>query len=84
MRGAEDADIEVYSLQSALGRAIAGARPGEQRTYSAPGGTELPVTLLHAVPYGMHTPLDTPRKSEGKLQMAIAHASGYRHRPTNG
>jgi transcription elongation GreA/GreB family factor len=29
VRGAEDADIEVYSMQSPLGRAIAGARPGE-------------------------------------------------------
>ena len=52
VRGAEDADIEVYSLHSPLGRAIAGARPGEQRSYSIPRGTNLPVTLLRAVPYG--------------------------------
>lgn len=56
VRGAEDAGIDVYTLQSPLGRAIAGARPGEQRTYSVPSGTDLPVTLLKAVPYGMHTP----------------------------
>jgi transcription elongation GreA/GreB family factor len=55
VRGAEDADIEVYSLQSPLGRAIAGAVPGEQRTYSIPSGANLPVTLLRAVPYGMRT-----------------------------
>ena len=56
VRGAEDADIEVYSLQSPLGRAIVGAIPGEQRTYSIPSGANLPVTLLRAVPYGMRTP----------------------------
>ena len=56
VRGAEDTDIDVYSMHSPLGRAIAGARVGEQRTYSIPSGAELPVTLLKAVPYGMHTP----------------------------
>ena len=55
VRGAEVAGIDVYSMQS-LGRAITGARPGEQRTYSVPSGAEVPVTLLKAVPYGMHTP----------------------------
>jgi transcription elongation factor GreA len=53
VRGAEDADIDVYSMQSPLGGAIAGARLGEQRTYSIPSGSNLPVTLLKAVPYGM-------------------------------
>ena len=52
VRGAEDADIEVYSLQSPLGSAIAGASPGEQRTYSIPSGANVPVTVLNAVPYG--------------------------------
>ena len=56
VRGAEDADIDVYSMQSPLGSAIAGARPGEQRTYSIPSGANLSMTLLKAVPYGMHTP----------------------------
>ena len=55
-RGVEDADIDVYSMQSPLGRAIAGAHVGEQRIYSIPSGANLPVTLLTAVPYGMHTP----------------------------
>ena len=56
VRGVEDADIDVYSMQSPLGSAIVGARPGEQRTYSIPSGANLPVTLLKAVPYGMHAP----------------------------
>jgi transcription elongation factor GreA len=56
VRGVEDADIDVYSMQSPLGRAIVGARVGEQRTYSIPSGADLPVTLLKAVPYGMRTP----------------------------
>ena len=56
VRGVEDADIDVYSMQSPLGRAITGAHVGEQRTYSIPSGANLPVTLLKAVPYGMHTP----------------------------
>jgi transcription elongation factor GreA len=63
VRGAEDADIDVYSMQSPLGRAIAGARPGEQRTYSIPSGANLPVTLLKAVPYGIHAPKPTRPQS---------------------
>lgn len=55
MRGAEHGDIEVYSIQSPLGAAIAGARPGEQRSYKPPSGATLTVTLLNAVPYGVHT-----------------------------
>ena len=42
VRGVEDADIDVYSMQSPLGSAIAGARVGEQRTYSIPSGANLP------------------------------------------
>ncbi|MEB3979724.1 GreA/GreB family elongation factor [Mycobacterium sp. 663a-19] len=54
VRGAEYGDIEVYSVQSPLGAAIAGARPGERRTYTLPSGVALTVTLLKAVPYGVH------------------------------
>lgn len=53
-RGSEGADIKVYSMASPLGRAIAGARPGDQRIYSIPDETGQLVTLLEAVPYGMH------------------------------
>ena len=42
VRGAEHAGIKVYSVHSPLGRAIAGARPGEQRTYSVPSGPICP------------------------------------------
>jgi transcription elongation GreA/GreB family factor len=54
VRGVEDADIEVYSLQSPLGSAIVGARPGEQRTYSIPSKDNVAVTLLDAVPHGLY------------------------------
>lgn len=50
-RGAENADIPVYPTLSPLGRAITGARLGEQRVYSIPQGADLVVTLLEAVPY---------------------------------
>jgi len=63
VRGVEDADIDVYSVQSPLGSAIVGARPGEQRTYSIPSGANLPVTLLKAVPYGMQAPKSPRRQS---------------------
>jgi transcription elongation factor GreA len=55
VRGAEDAHIEVYSLQSPLGTAIAGALPGEQRAFSVPNGKNLTVTLVNAVPYAAGT-----------------------------
>ncbi|OMC26064.1 GreA/GreB family elongation factor [Mycobacterium colombiense] len=55
VRGAEHSDIEVYSNESPLGAAIAGARPGEGRAYTLPSGATLNVTLLEAVPYGIHT-----------------------------
>ncbi|TAM72245.1 GreA/GreB family elongation factor [Mycobacterium sp.] len=54
VRGAEYVGMEVYSIRSPLGAAIAGARPGEQRTYTLPSGVTLTVTLLTAVPYGVH------------------------------
>lgn len=50
-RGAKGGDIKVYSMASPLGRAIAGARLGEQRVYAKPGGDGLPVTLIEALPY---------------------------------
>ena len=45
-------DVEVYSPLSPLGTAVAGARPGEQRSYRVPGGATVRVTLVDAVPYG--------------------------------
>jgi transcription elongation factor GreA len=39
-------DITVYSAQSPLGQALAGAKPGETRTYAAPNGREIALELL--------------------------------------
>ena len=75
VRGAEDADIDVYSMQSPLGRAIAGAHVGEQRTYSIPSGANLPVTLLKAVPYGMHTPKPPRAQSVPPRRNSVPRAS---------
>jgi len=54
VHGAEYAYMPVYSIESPLGAAIAGARAGERRTYRLPNGIPLAVTLLNAVPYGVH------------------------------
>ncbi|MCV7257896.1 GreA/GreB family elongation factor [Mycobacterium shimoidei] len=53
VRGAEHGDLEVYSVQSPLGAAIVGARPGERRSYTLPNGRSVSVTLLDALPYGV-------------------------------
>lgn len=55
VRGADYGDIEVYSMSSPLGAAIDGARVGETRSYQLPTGGIQEVTLLRAVPYGLHT-----------------------------
>ncbi|MFE7721439.1 GreA/GreB family elongation factor [Nocardia rhizosphaerihabitans] len=52
VREAEDSEMEVYSVQSPLGSALTGARPGEHRIYHTPSGAIMAVTLLDAVPYG--------------------------------
>jgi transcription elongation factor GreA len=44
-------DLPIYSPQSPLGRALCGARAGEQRQYLLPGGETMTVTLVNAVPY---------------------------------
>ena len=55
MRGAEHGGMEVYSIHSPLGAAVLGARAGQRRTFHLPSGAELSVTMLTAVPYGLHT-----------------------------
>jgi transcription elongation GreA/GreB family factor len=55
VRGEEYADMDVYSVQSPLGAAILGARCGQRRTYTSPAGATVAVTVLKAVPHGMHT-----------------------------
>ena len=84
VRGAEVAGIDVYSMQSPLGRAITGARPGEQRAYSVPSGAELPVTLLKAVPYGMHTPARDHARARKESTCPLRHVSGSHRRPMSG
>jgi transcription elongation GreA/GreB family factor len=54
VHGAEFADMPVYSIESPLGAGIAGARPGQRCTYELPNGIPLAITLLNAVPYGLH------------------------------
>ncbi|MET9022206.1 transcription elongation factor GreA [Actinopolymorpha sp. NPDC004070] len=45
-------DLEVYSPESPLGRAISGKRKGDQATYSAPNGRNVTVEIVDAVPFG--------------------------------
>ncbi|MDY6049758.1 MAG: transcription elongation factor GreA [Corynebacterium sp.] len=47
----ENPDLETYSEESPLGAALIGAQEGETRTYTAPNGTEISVTLVSAEPY---------------------------------
>jgi transcription elongation factor GreA len=55
-RGGESSDsaLEVFSPSSPLGIALVGTRPGEWRSYRAPSGAMIGVTLVAAVPYGQH------------------------------
>ncbi len=44
-------DLEVYSAQSPLGRALDGAKEGETRSYETPTGKTMNITLQKAEPY---------------------------------
>jgi transcription elongation factor GreA len=48
---AAHSDVDVYSAQSPLGKALTGKAPGESVTYTAPNGREITVELLDAKPY---------------------------------
>ncbi|ALA67816.1 transcription elongation factor GreA [Corynebacterium lactis] len=52
-RGADSSNpnLETYSTDSPLGKAIIGANEGETRTYVSPTGDEVSVTLIKAEPY---------------------------------
>lgn len=65
VRSAEHGDMEVYSTQSPLGAAILGAKPGEQRAFKLPSGGDLSVTMLTAVPHGMHSGDEEPVNAAG-------------------
>jgi transcription elongation factor GreA len=45
-------DLEVYSPESPLGRAISGKRKGEKASYAAPNGRDVSVEIVDAVPFG--------------------------------
>jgi transcription elongation factor GreA len=45
-------DLTVYSPESALGKAILGARTGQTVTYTAPSGADIKVTVVSFQPYG--------------------------------
>jgi transcription elongation GreA/GreB family factor len=84
VRGAEDAGIDVYSMQSPLGSAISGARAGEQRTYCIPSGANLAVTLLRAVPYGMHAPKSTRAQPVPQQHNSGPQRTAAKRTPTSG
>lgn len=44
---AGDTDLDVYSEQSPLGRAIVGLKIGESSTYTAPSGAEIAVEIIN-------------------------------------
>lgn len=54
VRSAEHGDLEIYSVESPLGGVLLGTVVGQQRVYRTPGGATVPITLLAAVPYGLH------------------------------
>ncbi|NIH78615.1 transcription elongation factor GreA [Amycolatopsis granulosa] len=49
--GASEGDLDVYSPESPLGKALLGAKEGESREYELPNGSTQKVTLIKAVPY---------------------------------
>lgn len=50
-RELEDEDIEVYSAESPMGKALIGAKKGDTVSYEAPNGRSIEVTVVDAVPY---------------------------------
>jgi transcription elongation factor GreA len=48
---AQTTTLTVYSPESALGKAILGARPGQAVTYTAPNGKDIKVTVVSFAPY---------------------------------
>lgn len=52
--GTTDDELDVYTAASPLGSALLGATPGSRRSYRLPTGSTASVTLLAAVPFGLH------------------------------
>ena len=59
----DNKDLETYSEQSPLGAAVLGATEGETRTYTAPNGREISVTIESAKPYDS-VKAKTPRAAQ--------------------
>ncbi|NHC45817.1 transcription elongation factor GreA [Motilibacter aurantiacus] len=51
LREGSSGDVDVYSPTSPLGTAISGAKVGDQVSYTAPNGREIPVVIKAAKPY---------------------------------
>ncbi|GAA5195210.1 transcription elongation factor GreA [Rugosimonospora acidiphila] len=49
---ASTTDLTVYSPESALGKAIVGAHPGDSVSYTAPSGADIAVTVVKFEPFG--------------------------------
>jgi transcription elongation factor GreA len=48
---AQTTELTVYSPESAIGKAIHGAPPGQTVTYTAPNGTDIKVTVVSCEPF---------------------------------
>ena len=46
-----DDDLQVYSEKSPMGQAITGHKVGDELTYQAPNGKDIPLKVLAAKPY---------------------------------
>ncbi len=44
-------ELEIYSANSPLGKALTGARPGDKPSYTLPNGRSMTVELLDVTPY---------------------------------
>ena len=44
-------DLDVFSAQSPLGAALIGKKPGDETSYEAPNGKEIPVKVIAAEPF---------------------------------
>ena len=48
---ADGSDLDVYSAESPLGKAILGAKVGAEMSYAAPNGNQIPVKILAVETY---------------------------------
>ena len=44
-------ELDVFSAQSPLGEALIGKKPGDETSYEAPNGKEIPVKVIAAEPF---------------------------------